>query len=143
MENLKVFVGENGKLPTRGSEFSAGWDLYSAEDKRIPEKDWEPVETDITVSIPKGWYGRIAPRSGLALKKGVDVGAGVVDNDFLGTLKVILFNHGTRTLEIKKGDRIAQLVITRYNENSIVQVKTKEELGKTERGESGFGSTGK
>lgn len=140
-ECLKVFVGSNGTLPTRGSEFSAGWDLYSSENIMLCHGTRKLIDTDIIVSIPKGYYGRIAPRSGLALKNGINVLAGVLDSDFRGMVKVLLFNHG-EDITILKGDRIAQLIITVYNRRPLIQVNSKEELGTTERGTGGFGSTG-
>jgi len=141
LKYLNVFVGPNGKLPTRGSEFSAGWDLYSSEDIMLCHGTRKLIDTDIIVSIPKGWYGRIAPRSGLALKNGINVLAGVVDSDYRNYVKVLLFNHG-EDITILKGDRIAQLIITKYNDSPLIQVNSKEELGTTERGTGGFGSTG-
>jgi len=138
---LKVFVGPNGKLPTRGSEFSAGWDLYSSEDIMLCRGTRKLIDTDIIVSIPKRYYGRIAPRSGLALKNGINVLAGVVDSDYRNNVKVLLFNHG-EDVTLLKGDRIAQLIITKYNDSPLIQVNSKAELGTTERGIGGFGSTG-
>jgi dUTP pyrophosphatase len=69
------------------------------------------VSTGIAVVLPKGVYGRVAPRSGLAVKHGIQVGAGVIDPDYTGEVKVVLFNHGEKDFEVKKGDRIAQLVL--------------------------------
>ena len=77
-------LSENATLPKRGSEFSAGLDLSSAEDKIIPAGERALVKTDLSIACPPGTYARIAPRSGLALKKGIDTGAGVVDADELG-----------------------------------------------------------
>ena len=91
------------------------------------------------MAIPHGNYGRIAPRSGLAVKKMIDVGAGVIDSDYRGEVKVLLFNFGAEDFKVCKGDRIAQLIIEKYTITSIQEV---ENLSSTERGEAGFGSTG-
>ena len=94
--------------------------------------------TDLAIQLPNGCYGRIAPRSGLASKKFIDVGAGVIDRDYTGNIGVVLFNFGKEDFVIVPGDAIAQLVCERiaYPELKIVQ-----ELPKTIRGSNGFGST--
>ena len=91
------------------------------------------------ISIPLGMYGRIAPRSSLACKKSVDVGAGVVDNDYRGEVKVLLINNGAEDFKIEKGDRIAQLIFENY---STPKLEVVSELDETVRGQGGFGSTG-
>lgn len=141
-ENLKVHLrSENAKLPTKGSELAAGYDLYSSEDALIPAQGQGLVSTDISVVVPIGTYGRVAPRSGLAVKHGISTGAGVIDADYRGEVKVVLFNHSKKDFEIKKGDRIAQLVLERIVNASIKEISA-EELDQTTRGEGGFGSTG-
>jgi dUTP pyrophosphatase len=97
------------------------------------------VGTGITVVLPPGVYGRVAPRSGLAAKHCINVGAGVIDPDYTGEIKVILFNHGLKDFEIKKGDRIAQLILERCETPPIEEISIVED---TERGSDGFGSTG-
>ena len=97
------------------------------------------AKTDISITVPKGTYGRVAPRSGLSSKHHIDVGAGVVDRDSTGNLQIVLFNLATTDYEIKRGDRIAQLICERIIHPKIKSVKA---LKKTERGPSGFGSTG-
>jgi hypothetical protein len=91
------------------------------------------------IGIPGNTYARVAPRSGLALKSGITVGAGVVDSDYRGEIKVLLFNHGTEPFEVTHGMRITQLILENYSSLPIVQVDT---LLETQRGDSGFGSTG-
>ncbi|XP_013869729.1 deoxyuridine 5'-triphosphate nucleotidohydrolase-like isoform X2 [Austrofundulus limnaeus] len=98
------------------------------------------VKTDIQIAVPEGYYGRAAPRSGLAAKNFIDVGGGVIDGDYRGNLGVILFNFGKETFEVKKGDRIAQLVCEKICYPKLVQEKT---LDVTERGSRGLGSTGR
>jgi len=127
-------------LPTRGSDHSVGYDLYSSEDTIVPcQAGRALVGTGIAVVLPSGVYGRVAPRSGLGVKHCIDVGAGVIDPDYTGEIKVVLFNHGEKDFEIKKGDRIAQLVLERCETPPIEEINIVEE---TDRGESGFGSTG-
>jgi dUTP pyrophosphatase len=103
-------INENAKAPFRGSEFAAGADLHSAEDCIVPKKGKCLVSTALKVALPKGTYGRVAPRSGLAFKNQIDIGAGVVDEDYRGEVKVLLFNFGENDFNVKQGDRIAQLV---------------------------------
>lgn len=95
--------------------------------------------TDIQIELPSGCYGRVAPRSGLAAKNFIDVGAGVIDEDYRGNVGVVLFNHAAVPFEIKKGDRIAQLICEQIFYPTIEEVET---LSITERGAGGFGSTG-
>ena len=91
------------------------------------------------MNIPVTCYGRIAPRSGLAWKKHIDVGAGVIDADYRGNVGVVLFNHGEEDLQVKRGDRIAQLILEKISYADIVEV---DDLDATARGDGGFGSTG-
>ena len=97
------------------------------------------VGTGLAFAIPVGNYGRIAPRSGLAVKNSIHVGAGVVDSDYRGEVKVCLFNHSDNVFDIAEGDRIAQMIIEKYTMTDLVEV---EALDDTIRGEGGFGSTG-
>ena len=96
------------------------------------------MKTDIRVAIPEGCYGRIAPRSGLAWKHSIDVGAGVVDSDYRGNVCVILFNFSDEDFIVSKGDRIAQLICERIALTQLFESK----LDQTERQDNGFGSTG-
>jgi len=140
INNLQVkLLSPVAKLPVRSSELAAGYDLSSAQDLVIPSKQRALVRTDISICIPTGTYARIAPRSGLALKHGINVGAGVIDADYTGPVSVILFNHGSNDFQIKTGDRIAQLILEKI---AIHPVEEVPELDTTARGSSGFGSTG-
>ncbi|GKV29895.1 hypothetical protein SLEP1_g38772 [Rubroshorea leprosula] len=132
-------LSENAVLPSRGSPLSAGYDLSSATDTKVPARGKALVPTDLSISIPEGTYARVAPRSGLAWKHSIDVGAGVIDADYRGPLGVILFNHSDADFEVKAGDRIAQLIIERIMTPDVVEV---EDLDSTVRGAGGFGSTG-
>jgi dUTP pyrophosphatase len=133
-------LNENAKLPAYGSEFAAGADLCSLEDKLLAPGDRHLFKVGLAVAIPPGVYGRIAPRSGLAFKQGVDVLAGVIDEDYRGELGVILINHGSEHFAVKAGDKIAQIIFERYSRAGFV---TTNELSSTVRGEGGYGSTGK
>ncbi|OCT86929.1 hypothetical protein XELAEV_18020619mg, partial [Xenopus laevis] len=130
---------ENAYTPTRGSARAAGYDLYSAYDYVIPALEKLVVKTDIQIRVPTGCYGRVAPRSGLAAKYFIDVGAGVIDEDYRGNVGVVLFNFGKDAFEVKKGDRVAQLICERILYPELEEVKA---LDDTERGAGGFGSTG-
>ena len=152
-------LSAQAKTPTRGSAFAAGYDIYSAKECVIPKRGRGLVDTDISIAVGDGCCrlpaaclkvhvylltiiivdGRIAPRSGLAVKHFIDTGAGVIDSDYRGQVKVLLFNHSEVDFEIKEGDRIAQLVIERIYTPEVVVVENLEE---TIRGEGGFGSSG-
>jgi dUTP pyrophosphatase len=129
----------DARLPTRGSPDSAGVDLYSIEGQRIAARGRGMVRTGLSVAIPRGFYGRVAPRSGLAVRHGLDVLAGVIDSDYRGEIVCALINHGEEPFEIEAGTRVAQLVIEAI---ALLEPAWSEELGETERGGGGFGSTG-
>ncbi|KFV19515.1 hypothetical protein N340_03963, partial [Tauraco erythrolophus] len=133
-------LSENASAPSKGSARAAGYDLYSAYDCVIPPMEKAVVKTDIQIALPSGCYGRVAPRSGLAAKHFIDVGAGVIDEDYRGNVGVVLFNFGKESFQVKKGDRIAQLICERICYPELEEVQA---LDDTERGEGGFGSTGK
>jgi len=132
-------LSEHALIPTKGSKTAAGYDLYSAYDYVIPGQGKMIVKTDISIRVPDGTYGRVAPRSGLAAKSHIDVGAGVIDQDYTGNVGVVLFNHAAADFEIKKGDRIAQLICEKIEYPEIEEVTS---LNSTERGSGGFGSSG-
>lgn len=125
----------------RANPTDAGMDLLASEDKVIPPLSRAVVSTGISMEIPEGYYGKIAPRSGLALKYGIDVLAGVVDSPYRGEIRVILFNTDKEeTFNIRQGDKIAQIIIEKHYNFDFVEV---DELSHTERGAGGFGSTGR
>ena len=132
-------LSENATIPTRGSPDSAGYDLASAVSTVIKAGDKGIVKTDLSIACPQGTYARIAPRSGLAVKKFIDVGAGVVDADYRGPVGVVLFNFGNEDFVVEKGDRVAQLILEQV---SMVEAMEVEDLDDTVRGAGGFGSTG-
>lgn len=132
---------DNAILPTRGSAGAAGFDLYSADGYVVMPGHRMVVSTGIAVKLPVGTYGRVAPRSGLAVKHGLDILAGVIDPDYTGELKVVLVNTDMRIpFFIKPGYRIAQLILECYVAADVVEVHGEFEA--TDRGATGFGSTG-
>lgn len=141
-------LSDKACLPTRANGNDAGYDLYSSVDTIVPPRSHTLVKSGICVRLPDppmdgmSVYGRIAPRSGLAKKYALDVGAGVVDRNYTGQLGVIVFNHSDEAFEVKIGDRIAQLLVT------LILTPVVEEVDNissevTERGKGGFGSSGK
>ncbi|KAL8763099.1 MAG: hypothetical protein Q9184_000992 [Pyrenodesmia sp. 2 TL-2023] len=92
-------LSHSAKAPTRGSAFAAGYDIYASKETTVPKRSKALVDTDIAIAVPEGTYGRIAPRSGLAVKYFIDTGAGVIDADYRGQVKVLLFNHSDADLE--------------------------------------------
>lgn len=133
-------LSENAAIPKKASLLAAGYDLSSAVDTIVPACNKALIPTDIAISCPAGTYGRIAPRSGLAHKHFIDVGAGVIDADYSGNVGVILFNHSDKDFVVNKGDRIAQLILEQIEHD--IEVEEVENLTETNRGENGFGSTG-
>ena len=113
--------------------------MASAYDVIVPAHGRAVVKTGLAIAIPENTYARIAPRSGLAVKKFIDTGAGVVDYDYRGEVGVVLFNHADEDFEVKVGDRVAQLILECI---SMADCEEVDELFDTERGSGGFGSTG-
>lgn len=130
-------------IPTKANPSDAGYDLYAFEETQIPAWESAIVTTKIRISMPPGYYGRIASRSGLATK-GIEVGAGVIDNGYRGEILVLLRNLSNITYNAHKGDRIAQLILTPYRTTIVKEVKSLSDLfGSTDRQTGGFGSSGK
>jgi dUTP pyrophosphatase len=135
-------LNDKAIAPSRGTRYAAGYDLSSVENYTLQPMERKLFKTGIAIAIPLEFavYGRIAPRSGLALKDGIDVMAGVVDSDYRGEICVLLINLGASPKQISIGDKIAQLIFERPYSVDFEETDT---LPATERGESGFGSTGK
>ena len=133
-------LSDTATIPTRGSEVAAGWDLYASQELVVPARGKAIITTDIAIAVPVGFYGRVAPRSGIAWKKHTDIGAGVIDADYRGPVGVVMFNHSDEDLQIEVGDRVAQLVIEQISMAPLTEV---DSLDDTERGEGGYGSTGR
>merc|ERR1711959_425045 len=126
-------------MPVRGSKDAAGFDLAASQEACVPARGKAIVKTGLSVAIPLETYGRIAPRSGLAAKRMIHVGAGVVDADYRGEVGVVLFNHGSEDFKVMPGDRVAQFVLEKI---AMLQCEETESLESTARGAGGFGSTG-
>ena len=133
--------GQGLDLPAYATSGAAGMDVVSAEDVTIAPGGRHAVASGLAVAIPPGYEIQVRPRSGLALKHGVTVPntPGTIDSDYRGELKVILINHGAEPFAIRRGDRIAQLVLAPVTHGAWVEVA---ELDETARGAGGFGSTG-
>jgi dUTP pyrophosphatase len=127
------------RLPSRGSARAAGLDLCAIERVTLAPGARAAVRTGLAVAIPEGFYGRVAPRSGLAVRHGIDVLAGVIDSDYRGEILCALVNHGTEAFEIEPGAHVAQLVVESI---ATPEPAWAEDLEETERGAGGFGSTG-
>ena len=125
-------------IPRQSTKGAARYDLSAAEEVVIPAKERIVVKTGILMAIPDACYARIAPRSGLAVKNHIAIGAGFVDKDYQGEVGVVMFNHSDEELLIKMGDRIAQLIPEQIKTPDVQEV---EKLDETVRGEQGFGST--
>jgi dUTP pyrophosphatase len=140
--NVKKLV-PHAIIPARATPGAAGYDLYSSDAYVIIPGHRVVVSTGVSIELPPGTYGRIAPRSGLAVKHGLDVGAGVIDADYQGEIKVVLFNLDTRhPFIIKPGYRIAQLILENHTIAEVHEVPSENTNLVSVRGEEGFGSTG-
>jgi dUTP pyrophosphatase len=126
-------------LPTRGSALAAGLDMYSIEDVAIEPGQRALARTGLAAAIPEGHYGRIAPRSGLALRTGLDVLSGVIDADYRGEIGCLLYNTGDETINLPAHSKICQLIVEKIITPGAVWA---EEISETDRGSGGFGSTG-
>ena len=132
-------LSDEAQLPTKGSALATRYDLYSAEAGVIPAQGTALLDTKLAIALPEGTYGCIAPRSGLASKFMINVGAGVIDADYRGSIKVLLFNHSGNTFMVQKGDHIAQLIIKKI---ASIPITKMDSLDSTIRGDADFGSTG-
>ncbi|NDD63432.1 MAG: dUTP diphosphatase [Acidobacteria bacterium] len=132
-------VREGARLPLRATPWSAGADLHAIDGVRLAPGERRLVPTGISVEIPSGYYGRIAPRSGLAVRHGIDTLAGVVDSDYRGEINVLLVNLGDAPVELSGGERIAQLIVEQAAPSEFMWAET---LADSVRGDGGFGSTG-
>jgi len=142
IESLKakvMLLDSNGKVPTKANENDAGFDLYSNTNTIIPAKQRKTVSTGIALEMPEHLAGLIWPRSGLSVKQGIDVLAGVIDSGYRGELMVCLYNTSDENVVIHTGDRIAQII---FQEVPRVKLEVHSTLGSSQRGENGFGSSG-
>jgi dUTP pyrophosphatase len=138
--DLQIKVDGSGALPEYGSAAAAGADLRASEEIVIDPGARAAVATAIHVEIPAGHVGLIWPRSGIAVRHGIDTLAGVIDSDYRGEVRVVLVNHGDQPFAIRPGDRVAQLLVQKVERPTFVAASR---LGETARGAGGFGSTGR
>lgn len=148
MEEIRIKLDPGAVCPTRAHETDAGLDLYSMEEKMIPPalQSLFPIgsysatfDTGVHMEIPRGYFGKIESRSGLNVRNDVVSCGGVIDADYRGSIVVKLYNLGSRTYTVHKGDRIAQLIIQPC---ALPELEIVQELDETERNMDGFGSTG-
>jgi len=128
----------NAIVPTKGSRLAAGHDIYHLKDGTIPAQRQVLVDTRIAIGLPRGTYGRLAARGGIASKHGIAVGGAVIDVDYTGEIKVILRNHGDTSYEFQAGDRIEQLIVGKIQTHDAMEIDNLED---TDRGTQGFVST--
>ena len=129
-------INMNAKIPSRGSDESAGLDLHTVESVTIPSGQHALLKTGLTMSMPRGYVGLIWPRSKLASKMGIDILAGVVDSDYRGEIHISLLNTGPDPVEIKQGDKVAQLIIQKHYAD--MQINIVDDLDRTSRGHAGI-----
>jgi len=130
-------VEQNAIVPTKGTRMAAGHDIYTLKDGTIPAQRQMLVDRGIAIGLPRGTYGRLAARSGMASKHGIAVGGSVIEADYTSEIKVILRNHGNAIYEFKAGDRIAQLIVQKITTHDAMEI---DNLDDRERGTGGFGS---
>ncbi|AGE56352.1 dUTP pyrophosphatase [Paramecium bursaria Chlorella virus NE-JV-1] len=133
-------LSEDATIPVRATIGSAGYDLSSSVDILVPALGRIPVPTGLAIVVPENTYGMIASRSGNAKKYGIGVLTGTIDSDYRGEVFVLLFNTSERDFIINKGDRVAQLILSKIETPDVAEII---DIGETDRGEGGFGSTGK
>ncbi len=140
--SLRVPAAVDGgaHLPEYATTGAAGADLRASGAIEIPPGGRAAVPTGLRVQIPRGHVGLVWPRSGLAVRHGIDTLAGVIDSDYRGEVRVVLVNHGPEPFSIAPGERVAQLLVQRVERAAFVAAPG---LGETNRGEGGFGSTGR
>lgn len=135
---ITVHADDPAHIPTRATEHAAGYDLRATHPVCIVPEGRATIATGVTINFPPGVHGEIRPRSGHAVRSGVDILAGVIDGDYRGEIKAVLVNHGRRTVTFDTGDRIAQLVF-RF---TLTPELVPGDVTDTARGVDGFGSTG-
>jgi dUTP pyrophosphatase len=130
---------ETAQMPFKSHRTDAGFDLFADETSWIFAKQRTTIKTGISFEMPNNMAGLIWPRSGLSVKKGIDVLAGVVDSGYRGEIMVCLYNTSDEDVEINRGDRIAQII---FQEVPMISLLLRDELETSQRGSNGFGSTG-
>ena len=136
---MRIVLDEGAVKPTRAHEYDAGLDLYAMEDGYIRCNQSRTFDTGVHVEIPEGYVGLVKSKSGLMCNHGI-ITDGTIDAHYTGSVRVCLFNHGTSKYEVKAGDKIAQLVIVPC---LLPELEMVDKLEDTDRGDNGFGSTGR
>ena len=140
MSTVKAtLLNDKALLPTKSHFDDAGYDLYASEDNVVVGRQRNTIKTGVSLEMPTYFAGLIWPRSGLSVRKGIDVLAGVIDSGYRGEIMVCLYNTSDEDVEIKRGDRIAQII---FQEVPRVSLILSDSLGSSQRGSDGFGSTG-
>lgn len=136
---MRIKLDEGARMPTRAHETDAGLDLYAREDQIVPARGWAKFDTGVHIELPVGTVGMLKSKSGLNVKHGI-VSEGVIDVGYTGSIVVKLYNHSDVDYQVKAGDKISQLVILPILTPSLDLVDT---LDDTDRGDNGFGSSGR
>ena len=136
---MRVVIDKNAFMPTRAHDVDAGMDLYSPIDITVPARGSAVIDTGVHVQLPKGTAGFLKSKSGLNVKHDI-TGEGVIDVGYTGSIAVKLYNHGDNDYEVRRGDKISQLVIVQIVTPHLMAV---DKLEDSERGNNGFGSTGR
>lgn len=136
---MKIVLDEGAIMPTRAHQCDAGLDLYAAERKIIRANDWEVIETGVHIQIPQGFFGLLTSKSGLMGNHGL-TSRGTIDSHYTGSIKAVLFNHSKKDYIVEKGDKVTQMVILKHWTPDLEVV---DHLESTDRGDGGFGSTGR
>ena len=136
---MKIMLDKGAKMPTRAHETDAGLDLYAIEGKNIPAHDSAVFDTGVHIELPEGTAGFLKSKSGLNVRYGI-TSEGVIDVGYTGSIHVKLYNHSDESYEVKKGDKISQLVIIPIK---ILPLEVVDSLEDTDRGSNGFGSSGR
>lgn len=138
-DKMRVVVEKDAIKPTKAHEFDAGWDLYSRDVKVVHAHSYETFDTGVHIEIPNGYVGFLKSKSGLNVKHNI-VSEGVIDSGYTGSIVVKLYNHGDEDYQVLKGNKITQIVFLPILTDTMDLV---DELGETDRGDNGFGSSGK
>lgn len=136
---MRIKLDEGAKMPTRAHSTDAGLDLYAREDQLIPARGWAKFDTGVHIELPNGTVGMLKSKSGLNVKHGI-VSEGVIDVGYTGSIVAKLYNHSDLDYQVKEGDKITQLVILHLWLEDLDLVDT---LDDTDRGDNGFGSSGR
>lgn len=139
---MKIYLEDGAKMPTRAHAADAGLDIYARDGQIVSAKESATFDTGVHVDIPHGYVGMLKSKSGLNCKHGI-VSEGVIDAGYTGSIVVKLYNHGGYDYKVNAGDKISQLVILPILIPELEPADSVEELGITERGNNGFGSSGK